>query len=111
MGLIFLDKQNLRITKGKPLNYQSTSITQREFCGRCGSPVFFARQTRPKLIGVFVGSLDDLNAFSPQYHLCTSSAVGWLHVDDELPRFGKKPAGMSATIGYNSATGHVTEPE
>jgi hypothetical protein len=109
MGLIFVEKQSLEITKGQPRIYGSTSTTQREFCERCGSPVFFERDTRPELIAVLVGSLDYPNAFSPQYHLCTSSAVGWLHLDDKLPRFEEKPQGMSPTVAYDSLTGQVTE--
>lgn len=109
MGLIFINRDKLHVTKGRPRVYQSTSTTQRQFCERCGAPVFFDRQTRPDLIAVFVGSLDDPNVFSPQYHVCTSSAVRWLRLDDEVPRYEEKPPGMSPTVTYDSVTGRVAE--
>src|ERR1700745_249546 len=57
-----------RVTKGTPKRYVATSdagnqIT-RAFCGDCGSPLYVQVATRPDIVGLRVGSLDDPSGFT-----------------------------------------------
>jgi hypothetical protein len=108
-ALLFVNRGNLRITKGQPRVFASTSTTRRQFCETCGSPVFFVRTNRPERIAIFAGSLDDQTGFSPAMHVCAETAVPWLHLGDDLPRYGQKPPGMSPTVSYDPTTGRVGE--
>src|SRR5271165_2853221 len=81
-ALLFVDRENLHVTSGEVRGYQSSGCGVRSFCGTCGSALFWQPFRAPHRRGVFVGSLDDPNAFRPTFHICTSSAVSWLHVQD-----------------------------
>jgi hypothetical protein len=111
VGLMFIDADNLRITAGDVRGYQSSVRGLRSFCGNCGSPLFWQPTAGPNLRAVFAGSFDDPNAFQPEIHICTSSAVSWLNVVDDLPRYPKNPPMMKPTLRYDSTTGNAVERE
>lgn len=109
MGLLFMPSDNVRVTKGQPLVYQSSPTSNRHFCGHCGSPLFFERHTR-SLTALMVGSLDDPNIFKPQMQVCLESAMIWLHTLDDAPRYSQKPEGMTPLVDYDPVTGALIEP-
>ena len=106
MALIFLPSDAVKVTKGEPSIYQSSSTSNRRFCGRCGSPLFFERHTR-SLTAVMVGSLDDPNMFKPEMHVCVESSMKWMDIRDDAPRYSKKPEGMTPLVDYDPATGGI----
>jgi len=71
---------------GTPATLHSTPSARRTFCADCGTALTFHSTARSDLLDVTLGSLDDPNALQPDEHIWTSSQVGWLHVDDDLPR-------------------------
>jgi hypothetical protein len=110
MGLLFLPSEAVQVTKGAPLLYPASPTSNRHFCGRCGSPLFFERHTR-EITGLTVGSLDEPYDFKPQMHLCVESAMAWLNIHDAAPRHAKKPEGMTPPVEYNPLTGQTRPPE
>ena len=92
--------------KGEPHIYCSSPTSNRHFCHDCGSPLFFERHTR-SLSAIIVGSLDDPNIFKPEMHVCLESAMTWLNVHDDVPRYSQKPEGMMPLIDYNPVTGSI----
>lgn len=108
VGLIFFSSEELLITKGKTRTYRSSSSGIRHFCAECGSSLFFERSTK-SLHGIFVGALDDPSLFKPTMHICLSSKQDWLSLSDGLPRYKKKPPGMTPPGIYDSITGKLTE--
>src|SRR3954469_1257613 len=52
-----------RITQGEPKRYvgkaDSGNAITRAFCGECGSPLYVQVATRPDIVGLRVGTLDD----------------------------------------------------
>ena len=108
-ALVFINREDLRVTKEQLRVFASTSRTQRQFCENCGSPVFFVRTNRPERIAIFAGSLDDQTGFSPTMHVCAETAVPQLRLADGRPRHGQKPPGGSPTVGYDPTTGRVVE--
>jgi hypothetical protein len=73
-------------TKGAPATHRSSEIASRGFCGDCGSPLTFAFDAHPERISVTAGTLDDPNAVAPSLHVHDADRIGWLHIDDGLPR-------------------------
>ena len=55
------------------------------FCGNCGSPLYNRPESRPDLIGIYVGSLDDASMFRPSVVLFSSRGYAWDHLEPEIP--------------------------
>jgi hypothetical protein len=113
MGLLFMPTDAVRVTRGEPRIsriYCSSPTSNRHFCGDCGSPLFFEPHTR-SLTAVTVGSLDDPHDFKPQMHLCTESAMTWLDIRDDAPRYDRKPEGMTPLVEYDPLTGRTRSQE
>jgi hypothetical protein len=86
-----------RVTEGVPKRYVSTSeagnAVTRAFCGDCGSPLYIQVSTRPDIVGLRVGSLDDPSEFRPEAHIFVKSAQPWDHMDPDLPKHQAYPPG------------------
>lgn len=106
-ALFYVPSNNIKVIRGRPHTYQSSSTVERLFCRDCGSPLFFQRTGRLDQRAIFVGSLDDSNDFKPEMHVCLSSAVSWLDVRDDAARYNEKPDGMSPTLNYDPVSGRA----
>jgi len=67
----------------------------RAFCGDCGSPLYVQVSTRPDIVGLRVGTLDEPAEFRPEADIFVKSAQPWDHMDPALPKFPTYPAGKS----------------
>lgn len=70
---------------------ESGQPVERQFCGACGSPIRSVPQASPKIVAVKAGTLDQPEAFAPGMHIWTSSALPWVQIPPDLPRFEKGP--------------------
>lgn len=68
---------------GQPVN--------RDFCGKCGSPIRSVPSAMPQIAVVKVGTLDAPDAYAPKVHIWTRSAVPWANIPDDAIRFEKGP--------------------
>lgn len=88
-----------RVTHGEPKHYATTSdagnTVTRAFCGECGSPLFIQVSTRPDIVGLRVGTLDDPSEFRPEANIFVKSAQPWVHMDPALPKHDTYPQGKS----------------
>ncbi len=73
-------------TKGSPKIYTSSNWGRREFCAECGSQIAFRTTDTEDTVEINVGTLDDPESVTPQYHVWCSSQVSWFDTQDELPR-------------------------
>ena len=80
-----IPKQNLRITKGEPKYYQSSSHVDRGFCSDCGSPLIF-RAIYEDWLAIQTGTLDDPEVAPPSAHYGVEGTISWLGIDDNLPQ-------------------------
>ena len=80
-----IPKQNLRITKGEPKYYQSSSHVERGFCSDCGSPLIF-RPVKEDWLAIQSGTLDDPEVAPPSAHYGVEGRISWLVIDDNLPQ-------------------------
>jgi hypothetical protein len=69
----------------------SGSRMHRRFCPACGTPVFSASESRPHLLIVRNGALDDTALLTPSATIWTASAPEWAWVDEAHPRFEGQP--------------------
>ena len=63
----------------------------RRFCPTCGTPVFSAAESRPHLVIVRNGTLDDTNLARPGATIWSASAPGWAWIDESLPTHAGQP--------------------
>ena len=88
-----------RITNGAPKRYISKSDAGNEvtraFCGDCGSPLYVQVSTRPDIVGLRVGTLDDPSGFRADADIFVKSAQPWDHLNPDLPKYPTYPPGRS----------------
>jgi hypothetical protein len=71
----------------------SGNVMHRQFCPTCGTHLFSAAESRPHLLIVRMGTLDDREPFAPQGNIWTASAPSWACMDQTLEAFeGQPPA-------------------
>jgi hypothetical protein len=63
----------------------------RRFCPTCGTPVFSAAESRPHLLIVRNGALDDRELLKPGATIWTESAPEWAWIDEALPQHAGQP--------------------
>ena len=69
----------------------SGNVMHRHFCPNCGTPVFSAAESRPHLVIVRNGALDDSGLTRPGATIWTDSAPEWAWIDESLPQFTGQP--------------------
>ncbi|MCK0531385.1 GFA family protein [Sphingobium agri] len=78
-------------TKGEVRWHESIADSgnrmRRGFCPQCGTPLFSQAESRPHLIFIRAGALDDPGLFAPQAVIWTEAAPHWAHLDPELPHY------------------------
>ncbi len=88
MELFFVPADKFRIVSGKVKTYDSSETGRRNFCPTCGTPIAFHRSTRPEVVSVMGGSLDNPSLFRPLHHLWTESDQAWFH-EEGIPSHEK----------------------
>ena len=68
----------------------SGNLMHRQFCPKCGTPVFTQSDARRHMIGVRAGTLDDPEIGKPQMTIWTSSAPSWAMFDPNIQRDEKQ---------------------
>lgn len=78
--------------KGSPVSYESSPDTFREFCGTCGTGLFFRCEAIfPDQVDIQTATFDDPDAFPPQAHIQVADAPAWMARHGELPQFKRFP--------------------
>lgn len=77
---------------GTPASYESSPGTYRQFCGTCGTGLFFfSESVFPGRVDIQSATLDDPEALAPQAHIQMADAPGWAASVHDLPRFARYP--------------------
>ena len=69
----------------------SGNAMRRRFCPTCGTQLFTEAESRPHLIFVRSGSLDDVEIAKPATTIWTSRAPTWACIDSRLPQVEGQP--------------------
>lgn len=71
---------------GSLVPYPSTPGKYRCFCRTCGCHVFARMDSKPDLILIRAGSLDDDPGVRPQAHIWVGARAPWHEITDTLPQ-------------------------
>ena len=66
--------------------YRSSPGAVRTFCARCGSTLQWLRESKPDVVDVALGVLDDDPGVRPSYHIYVGSKAPWHEITDNLPQ-------------------------
>jgi len=81
--------------EGEPRDYRSVAasgnVMHRRFCPDCGTQLFSEAESRPHLIIVRNGALDDTELRVPDATIWTAEAPEWAWIDESLPQHAGQP--------------------
>ncbi len=83
-SLAEIDKGDFTWTQGQPAAFRSSSIAERDFCNRCGTPLSFRRIDGPR-IEIMTGAFDRPDRVVPTRQYGTESRLGWVVSIANLP--------------------------
>jgi len=90
---VIMKRGAVTITKGETASYErlaeSGNIAKREFCSRCGTPLFASSSAGPAYLGIRAASLDDPTWFRPEANVWVASAQPWDCIDPSVPSFAR----------------------
>ncbi len=77
-----------RIVTGAELitRYRSSPGIVRTFCARCGSTLQWLRESKPDVVEIALGVLDDDPGVRPACHIYVDSKAAWYEITDGVPR-------------------------
>lgn len=78
--------EEVEYTGEQPRSYRSSEGVIRAFCGTCGGTISYEDERLPGEIYLHAGLFDEPGRFPPLTHSWHSQTIGWLRIDDELPR-------------------------
>ena len=77
---------------GTPVSYESSPGTTRQFCGTCGTGLFYLNESIfPGQIDIQGATFDDPEACAPQAHIQVADAPVWMAGIADLPKFARYP--------------------
>lgn len=77
---------------GEPVVYASSEHGRRQFCGTCGTGLFYANEAfLPGILDIQSATLDDPDAAPPQAHIQFAERLAWMAEVEELPKFERYP--------------------
>ena len=74
----------------------SGNVMHRTFCPVCGTQVTSAAESRPHLLFLRAGTLDDPEVARPAMTIWTSTAPSWACIDTRLPALAGQPPPAAA---------------
>ena len=63
----------------------------RHFCPECGSSIAQEPGTRPGIVVLNIGTLDDPKSITPAREIFCDDALPWVQTIGDMPRFPKRP--------------------
>ncbi|MGY4396241.1 hypothetical protein ACVWZA_001414 [Sphingomonas sp. UYAg733] len=77
---------------GDPVTYESSENGRRQFCGTCGTGLFYTNAVvLPGIIDLQSSTLDDAGDHAPAIHVQTAEKLGWIDGIGDLPAFERYP--------------------
>ena len=87
VGWFTVAAENFSYLSSLPALYRSSPGVRREFCARCGTPITYRCDPRPREVDITIGSLDDPGRVIPADHIWMADAPGWDRPADRLPQY------------------------
>ncbi|WP_022720070.1 GFA family protein [Rhodopseudomonas sp. B29] len=83
-SLAEIAKNSFAWTRGKPSAFRSSSIAERDFCAKCGTPLSY-RRIEGDSIEIMTGTFDRPDRLVPTLQFGTESRLGWVGSIAALP--------------------------
>ncbi len=78
--------------EGMPVTYASSEHGRRQFCGICGTGLFYVNEAvLPGLVDIQSATLDDPEAAAPGAQIQVAERISWMAGLNELPAFERYP--------------------
>lgn len=93
--VVAIPKATLKFEKNLPVTFvgkgESGQAVFRNFCQKCGSPIYTLNAQASDTAWIKAGTLDDTSWLQPQAHFWVDSAHSWVSLDKSLVCHGKQP--------------------
>jgi hypothetical protein len=77
---------------GSLMTYESSASGRRQFCGVCGTGLFYRNaEALPGIVDIQSCTLDDVAAVPPGAHIQVAERLAWMETVDSLPAFARYP--------------------
>lgn len=91
VGWIAFREDQVTIT-GEPMTYHSSEHGERQFCGACGTGLFYRNAAMlPGIVDIQSGTLDAPEAQAPGAQIMVKDRLGWAPGIAALPEFAAYP--------------------
>lgn len=67
--------------------FESSPGKERVFCADCGSPIFSRLKSKPDVVRVRAGIVDEPVGAGLAFHFYTASKASWWPITDDLPQY------------------------
>ncbi len=85
-------EDELKLTQGEPVTFNSSGSAMRSFCGTCGTGLFYRNaEFLPGIVDIQSVTLDDAQALPPGAHIQVAERLHWMDSLDALTRFERFP--------------------
>lgn len=86
-------EDELTVTQGEPVTFNSSGKTLRSFCGTCGTGLIYRNaEFLPGIVDIQSATLDDPDALPPGAHIQVAERLQWMAAAHELPAFERFPS-------------------
>jgi hypothetical protein len=82
-----------------PIRFHSSPGVTRTFCGKCGTPLTYQRDTERSTIDVTTVTLDAADDFAPTKEIWVEHKLVWETLDETLPHYPRSSVGPSGESG------------
>jgi len=92
VGWAMFRSDQVSVTQGTPVTYESSGHGRRHFCGRCGTGLLYTNaQILPGITDVQSATLDTPETLPAQAHIQVAERIGWMDQIQSLPTFERYP--------------------
>lgn len=86
------DDDKLKVTKGEPKTFRMSDVSHRNFCGDCGTGLFYRNsEMLPGKVEIQSSTLDDPEALPPMMHIQVAERLSWMNPAHRLPEVDRFP--------------------
>jgi hypothetical protein len=88
-SVLAVEEGGFKVVSGEDnlVPFQSSPGKFRSFCKTCGSHVFARAESRPGMVLIRAGTLDDDPGLRPQMHIWVKAKAPWHEICDHIPRY------------------------
>jgi len=93
VGWTMYPETALRVARGNPKVYKSSTHGRRHFCGDCGTGLFYYNaEVLRGFVDVQSSTYDSPEAVPARIHIQVAERIAWMERAHELPQFQRFPA-------------------